>query len=72
MLYKIRIDKFNFEEIGDCDTYGIDVFDDNNTLVKSVPDISFNKEEISGLIKDCNDLEVDVCHIDNIIEDFIG
>ncbi len=72
MVYKIRKDNINFEDIGKCDTYGIDVFDDKGVLVKEIPDISFNENEMTKLVADCNEFEVDICHIDNIIEDFLG
>lgn len=50
--------------------YGINVFD-GNTLIKSINDISDNETDIIKLVNMCNELKIELCHFDDIIEDYL-
>lgn len=50
--------------------YGIDAFDNNN-LVKSVCGITDIKSDAEKLVNLFNELEIELCHFDDIIEDYL-
>lgn len=52
------------------DEYGIDAFDDNN-LVKTVCGITDIKTDAEKLVNLFNELEIELCHFDDIIEDYL-
>lgn len=47
-------------------TYGIDVIDK-----EQYANLSDNAEEIKKLVILCNSLDIEECHIDDIVEDFL-
>lgn len=51
-------------------TYGIDVIDKERT-VRQYANLSDNAEEINKLVILCNSLDIEECHIDDIVEDFL-
>ena len=65
ITYKINITPSN-----SGDEFGISAFSDN-TLIKSVHAITTIKNDIVKLVEICNELEIDICHFDNIIEDYL-
>ncbi len=70
--YKLRQDIIDYPDEGTFKAYGIDITDtDTNTVVKSIPDICFDRPKLEKLIKDCNELDVELIHIYDIIEDFL-
>ncbi len=50
--------------------YGIDVFIDNNAVL-SVENISDNLSDIAKLAQLCNELDIEPCHFDYLIEDYL-
>lgn len=50
--------------------YGIRVCK-NSTPIKTVCDISDDKVAVEKLIKDFNDYELDICHLEQAVEDFL-
>lgn len=50
--------------------YGIDVFS-RGKLVKSIDRITNNYNDIILLVNMCNELEIELCHIDDIVEDYL-
>ncbi len=50
--------------------YGIDAFVDD-ILIKSFESISDDKAIIQQLANLCNELDVELCHIEDIIEDYL-
>ena len=50
--------------------YGIDVFDDGN-LIKSTCGITDVKTDAEKLVKLFNELEIELCHFEDIIEDYL-
>ena len=49
--------------------YGIDIFR-NRTLIKSLTSITDNYSDITKLADMCNELEIELCHFDDILEDY--
>ncbi len=50
--------------------YGISVCS-GSTDIRTVSDISDDKLAVEKLIKDFNDYELDICHLEQAIEDFL-
>lgn len=50
--------------------FGIEIFE-NNTCIKRIEDLSNDKKSIDKLIRICNDLQIEKCHIDDIIDDYL-
>lgn len=50
--------------------YGIDVFEDG-MLVRSVSEITENRSDIEKLADLCNEMKIELCHLDDIIEDYL-
>ena len=71
--YRLRSDKLFNEDTGNYTTYGIDVFDSqSDMLLRSVSDISLEKSAVQLLVSQCNKLCLDIIHLDDVIEDFLG
>lgn len=49
--------------------YGIDIFR-KSTLIKSVTSITDNYSDIIKLADMCNELKIELCHFDDILEDY--
>ena len=57
--------------------YGIAAYadaetDQTSTIVASVNDISSDREAVEKLVELCNSLELDVVHLNDVVEDFLG
>ena len=50
--------------------YGINALIDGE-IVKSIFEISNNKQDILKLVNICNTLNLELCHLDDIIEDYL-
>lgn len=50
--------------------FGIDVFDEG-ILIKSIPSISEDKKEIEKILSVCYELDIELCHLDDVIEDYL-
>ena len=50
--------------------FGIHVFKDEK-IIKSIHSISENKEDIEKIVSLCNELDIEMCHLDDIIEDYL-
>lgn len=64
--YKLREDSFDSYV-----SYGIDIIC-NKAIVRSIKDISLNKNELSSLIEKCNRLKLSEIHIYDVIDDFLS
>lgn len=67
--------KLNKKTVYDTDTksriaYGISVCS-GSTDIRTISDISDDKLAVEKLIKDFNDYELDICHLEQAIEDFL-
>ena len=57
-------------------SYGIAVYsnaevDGSSTVIESVHDVTCDKERISRLIRDCNELHLSHVHLLDVVEDFL-
>lgn len=50
--------------------FGIDAFK-NGVLLKSVDSITDIFDDIISIRDMCNELEIEICHLDDIIEDYL-
>lgn len=50
--------------------FGIDVLCDGN-LIKSVYNITSNKDDMIVLANMCNELSLELCHFDDVVEDYL-
>ncbi|MCD8026413.1 MAG: DUF6514 family protein [Clostridiales bacterium] len=50
--------------------YGIDVFD-NTALIKSIDNFTDSKSDAEKIADLCNELQVEPCHLEDIIEDYL-
>ena len=58
-------------------SYGIVAYsnadqDGSKTIVASVRDIASDKDRLSKLVNDCNDLELSTVHLNDVVEDFLS
>lgn len=49
---------------------GIEILRDNISIRK-IDNLSDDKESIENLVSMCNDLQIEECHIDDIIDDYL-
>ncbi len=72
-FYQLRKDILYQQDAGDYTSYGIDAFNSqSNVLIRSIPDISLEKELLKNLISLCNDLQLDIIHLDDVVDDFLS
>lgn len=50
--------------------YGISAYS-NGILKKAVYSITSDKQDVAKLVSICNELKVDICHLDDIVEDYL-
>lgn len=62
--------KINSFKSGTHQEFGIDAFE-NGLLIKSVGGITDIYNDIIRLKDMCNELEIEICHLDDIIEDYL-
>lgn len=65
IIYMLNISDNNSQK-----EYGISAYS-NGILEKAVYSITSNKQDVVQLISICNELKVDICHLDDIIEDYL-
>ena len=68
--YKIRNDRLFHQDIGTYQSYGIDVFEDN-VLINSILDVTHEQQKMESLIALMNELNLDLIHLNDVIEDFL-
>lgn len=62
--------KINYFKNDTHSEFGIDAFEDG-LLIKSVGGITDVFSDITRLRDMCNELEIEICHLDDIIEDYL-
>ncbi len=53
-----------------CKEYGIDAYN-NDKLIKSIKKITCSSQDIKSLIMMCNELKIEPCHLEDIVEDYL-
>lgn len=69
ITYCLRTDKVCDEEGMLHTVYGIEAFARNKYVVASIADVFFDKQKAKYFIKLCNDLNLDLVHLPDVIED---
>lgn len=62
--------KINYLKNDTHPEFGIDAFE-NGLLIKSIEGITDIYNDIVCLNDMCNELEIEICHLDDIIEDYL-
>ncbi|MEE0913089.1 MAG: DUF6514 family protein [Ruminococcus sp.] len=65
MIYKISIANFCSHA-----EYGIEAYD-GNILLKSIDSITDSRSDIEKIASLCNELKIELCHLEDIIEDYL-
>lgn len=66
--YRLKTETIK-NDVGDIFTaYGIDIYNSKKELVKSVSDIFLDKRKAEKFVKICNDLEIPINRISDIID----
>ena len=68
--YKLFIQKKYINSSSHYNTYGIIVFE-NGRHIRTVKDVSVNKEAVIDLIDTFNKYGLELCHLNQAIEDFL-
>ena len=68
MYYRIFKHKITIEET-QVETYGINIYE-YNVIVKKLYDVSTDYEALTRLVDSLNKNDIDIVHIDSILEDF--
>lgn len=72
MTYSAFSEEIDSPILGKYRTYSIAVTDAEGRRVRTVHDVSQNREAIESLTAQCNRLALSLCHLDDVIEDFLG
>ena len=70
-IYRMVKTKFDSEEFGLTDVFGIQISAFDGSRTETVPDISVDDEAIRDLCKTCADLELDPIHLQDIARDYL-
>ena len=73
LTYKLRKDNLFHQDIGNYSSYGIDAVDKKSGIpIRSILDVSLEKEPLEKLIFLCNKLRLNIIHLDDVVEDFLS
>lgn len=70
--YEMTSDVVDGGEDMEYTTYGIKAVDENTEVVAHYRDVSTNMDFVRQIIEKCNQYQVDVLHLEDIILDSIG
>lgn len=70
--YRIKREKSFNEKIGYYTSYGVEVYaEDGKTLIKYIDDVFLSLEKAEKFVALCNENDVELCHLEQLCEDFI-
>lgn len=72
MTYTVFSEEIDSPSLGRYRTCSIAVTDAEGLLVRTVHDITPDREALEALAALCNELELSLCHLDDVIEDFLS
>ncbi len=58
-------------ELGDYDTFGISVTDEDNVVLDSIYDVSVDYDTVVNIVSLCNELSLEPIHLTDVVEDMI-
>lgn len=62
--------KINKTDFSGRSEYGIDLIIDSKTI-KSISSLSESLDDVTELVNVCNDLGIEPCHFDDIVDDYL-
>ena len=71
-IYRLNETVVTDEEGIKHSVYGLDAFDENGNILKSVSDIFCDRSNAERLIALCNEHFLELCHLTDVIEDAIA
>ncbi len=72
ITYEIIEETFSTPELGSYTSYGILAYEDtDNQVVCSISDVFLDRNKASGYIQLFNEMELDVLHLPNILDDLL-
>ncbi len=71
--YTYRVNESTvYNEEGTAHTvYGVDVVDDQENIIESIPDVFFDRPKAEKLVKMCNKYNLALIHLREVVEDNI-
>lgn len=72
LTYSVFSEETISSEHGKYIAYGIAVSDEQGRLLRAVHDITCDRSALESLATLCNQLSLSLCHLDDVIEDFLG
>lgn len=70
MYYQTIMTRINHPDLGQIETYGIKATSPDGTA-RTVPDVSTEREAVEALVARCNQGCLALCHLQDVIEDFL-
>lgn len=71
IYYEYYGQELNTPELGNYQTFGIRAISNGEVLME-IDDVTIDEERIKEFVRECNDGELSLIHIYDVIEDFLG
>lgn len=72
LIYTVFSEVIESSLLGRYCGYGISVIDAQGYCLRTVHDITCEREPLEALVELCNRLDLSFCHLDDVIEDFLA
>lgn len=69
--YCVRQDEVSDESGRKYLVYGIDVLNNDGRVLKSIPDVFFDRNEAENFVELCNKKQLDQIHLEDVVMDII-
>ena len=69
--YRLFTERLENEERGSYIAYGLEAVAEGH-VCRHISDISVDAAAVSSLVAQCNQKELDICHLDDVIEDWLA
>ena len=69
--YRVREDAIHDEDRKKYMVYGIEAVDSKGKILKSFPDIFFDRREAKRFVNLCNENDLELIHLADIVEDML-
>ncbi len=71
LTYSVFSEEIETKELGKYRTYGIIALDDQGNILKAVHDVSCDLSKLEPLVELCNRFQLSLCHLCDVVEDFM-
>lgn len=72
LTYTLFTEELDSPDEGKYIAYGIEVSNGRGERLKTVRDITCDRSALEELVKLCNELDLALCHLDDVVEDFLS